>query len=391
MKRKSITLFLAATTFVAGCQLDNRKSITLSPTQEYFNATTPYSINLKHASQLRYREDSITKTEQLYLFNEEYGIINRYGLRKKDLHADGVYDISKVFPNTQIVPEGFYVISADSILFLSGARNEFCLTDGNFEPKYRWSLSKAIRPYGISIYASYQPLGYWKKRIYTQLAPNLGSTIHDKAKFNQANSVPKGAVTFLGESMRLLNEQGHFPKFLSADHSYNTHGPDFCVTNTGTAVYSFGAFPELYVYPPDGSRRKVIARSRYHQPPQEFPFEKYIDYRYLREYKLRNSEYGNILHDSYRQVYLRVYEHGTVGRGGALPIDDFSKKPWSLMILNEDLQVLKEIKFPHTYNPNSILVTRRGLLISPTRPGLPTYQSKQIPFQLFVYTQAQKP
>lgn len=386
MKDKSflLNLLYSAILFTSGCAPDNSKSINLIKGKTILVLPSKNTFDLKHYSQLQYWHNSTIQLEHIYLFNERHNQITHYTKTKNKLTATQ-HDLKYLFPKSQTIPEGFQVINRDSILFMSGDNNEFCLTDANLRPVHRWSLKAKTLTFDALLHTSLQPLGYWRKQIYSLVSPDLGATVHDKSKFNQAYSVPNGAITYLGDSLRLLNAQGHFPGFLSAEHSYNTYGAEFCVSTTGTAVYSFGAFAELYAYHADGSREQKVARSRYHQPPQEFPFDKYTDYRYLREYKLRNSEYGHIFYDPYRHVYLRVYEHGAVGRPGAKSIDDFSQKPWSLMILNDDLEVVNEIKFPSAYNPKSILITRRGVLISPTRPGLASYNPKQIPFQLFLY------
>lgn len=373
------------------CTQEKEHQITLAKDKRSIIFTLSANLNLKHSSQLAYWNDSVNNKEMFYLLNESNSIINAFESNEYTIINYKKYDYKFLFPNTQTIPAGFTFLSKDSLLFLSGQNNEFCISNASLKPCVRWRVKQSIHPFNIYLYTAFQPLYYKNGFIYSLLDPSIGNVIVDEEKINQVYKVPNGAATKLYDTSFLKNDIGKYPSLFSSKHSYNTTNSTYCVSSAGDAVFSFGDFPELYMYHSDGSVSKAEARSRYHQPPQEFPFEKYTDYRYLREYKLRNSEYGNIFYDPYRHVYLRVYEHGTVGRLGATPIDDFSKKPWSLMILDDDLDVLNEIKFSYAYNPKSILVTRRGILISPTRPGLVSYRPKHISFQLFVYKQAEQP
>lgn len=152
-------------------------------------------------------------------------------------------------------------------------------------------------------------------------------------------------------------------------------------------VYSFFSMEDIYVTNMSHKNiRKIKVKSKY-LPHLEFemPKKSNVSTDFYWE-KLKKGSYGPFLHDPYRHLYYRI----------AFPPMEFEKEinpnelmrfghhTFSVMILNEDFQILDEIIMPNdTYNPFIMFVDKEGLYISQSHFLNPQFNEDILPLRRF--------
>ena len=150
-------------------------------------------------------------------------------------------------------------------------------------------------------------------------------------------------------------------------------------------VYSFTMHENIFrVNPYTAQMEEFSARSRY------LPKLKYTkmpdEFSQVLKITCETPEYGNILYDKYRKVYYRFthlksdldheVEHIKILHSG--------KMEFSIMILDEDFNILGETKFPsYTYLNNICFINEKGLYISTSHFMRKDYSDDVLRFQLF--------
>lgn len=96
------------------------------------------------------------------------------------------------------------------------------------------------------------------------------------------------------------------------------------------------------------------------------------------------ASYGSIIYDKYRRVYYRIFYPNTqlgVERD-YLELLRTGRKQFSLIVLNENLEIMGETLFPeYTFNPNLFMVLEDGLYLSTSHIKNPNYSDNELCFQ----------
>jgi hypothetical protein len=160
-----------------------------------------------------------------------------------------------------------------------------------------------------------------------------------------------------------------FPKQYSAISWWHVAGNEVsrAPNNNKEIVYSFPMNDTLFVYSHDGIlKRKVSAPSGYlgDFPPPPIDERTENNSEMLTNYVMQLKRYGAILYDPYRDRCYRIAIHWQPLKNNEGIKNVNSDAPWSIIVLNADLQILGEQKIePHTYTYDGIIVTPRGLLV----------------------------
>ena len=285
------------------------------------------------------------------------------------------------------------VINADSLIFIDGNLQDICLTDNQGNSMVQWRPRAPIYGrvgYFIDTYT--QPIYHRRNLVYLQCGPDLGMMIADTNIFHRFLTFKTGLVLNVRDTLFASNKTGAFPCFLSAKNNFNIVAPVTCISPEGHFLFTFGPFSEIYDYAPDGSCRVADAPSRQHRPARGQPFAALLNRQALIDTKLYEPEYTRLVSDPYRRRYLRVYMHGLPRPApGALLRPAYSDVPWSLLILDEHFKRIGEVNFTADFDPNSLLVTRRGILVGNNRPERLGYQPAILRYQLFTYATSATP
>ena len=177
-----------------------------------------------------------------------------------------------------------------------------------------------------------------------------------------------------------------FPQLISGRDVRNTIGGDLSYSQVydGTNfVYSFSMDEKLYkVHHQTGDIKTYPVKSRY---VKNLKFEKVLqDFPLLVKKTCEIAEYGNIFYDKYRKVYYRfVYPETELDVNlDYLKILHTGKKEFSIMILDEEFNILGETKFPaFTYVPHICFIREDGLYISTSHFMREDYSDDLLRFQ----------
>ncbi len=167
------------------------------------------------------------------------------------------------------------------------------------------------------------------------------------------------------------------PGNVNTDYQYCFNGQEF--------VYSFEYMDDLMVVNPLTHQVEYkVVRSRYIGEMKPFSTQSINDavlQRELCEY----PSYGKIIYDSCNKVYYRVaYVPQEIDKDvDALSLFRAGRKQFSIMILDEDFNVIGEHLFPsYTYNPQLSFVSKGKLYISLNNIMNPDYSDDVIRFQM---------
>ena len=158
----------------------------------------------------------------------------------------------------------------------------------------------------------------------------------------------------------------------------------FCF-NGQEFVYSFEYMDDLMVVNPLTHQVEYKAvRSRYIGEMKPFSTQSTNDAVLQREL-CEHPSYGKIIYDSCNKVYYRVaYVPQEIDKDvDALSLFRTGRKQFSIMILDEDFNVIGEHLFPpYTYNPRLSFVSKGKLYISLNNIMNPDYSDDVIRFQM---------
>ena len=176
----------------------------------------------------------------------------------------------------------------------------------------------------------------------------------------------------IGSSIRIGS-----PNIVNTDYQFCFNGQEF--------VYSFAYMDDLMVVNPLTHQMEYKPiKSRYIGEMKPFSSENTNIAVLQREY-CEHPSYGKIIYDSYNKVYYRVaYVPQEIDKDvDALSLFRTGRKQFSIMILDEDFNVIGEHLFPsYTYNPQLSFVSKGKLYISLNNIMNPDYSDDVIRFQM---------
>ena len=181
----------------------------------------------------------------------------------------------------------------------------------------------------------------------------------------------------------MLHPQG---KISSADYGNYMGDLSYSMAYDGKHfIYSFFCEDELYkVDPASASVEKIPATNQYLSP---ITFKKRPeDLSQTVKALCETASYTNILYDKYRKVYYRFANTETELENNLnyMQILHNGKKEFSIIILDEDFNIIGETKFPpFTYVPHICFIRKDGLYISASHFMREDYSDDWLRFQKF--------
>lgn len=158
---------------------------------------------------------------------------------------------------------------------------------------------------------------------------------------------------------------GVFPNALATALGFE-ETPTICVANDTSVVLSFMCVDSLYLYVNGELKSRHCCRSRYIGHFPEYDTAKVFDLGYYRQFTQSRPEYLNLLHNPTKQCFYRIALHEDSPKGRMQP-NTPSKRTWSVMVINKDLEVVSEHLFRFTeYYPFVIAPDFRGLWVGKT-------------------------
>ena len=182
----------------------------------------------------------------------------------------------------------------------------------------------------------------------------------------------------------MLHPQG---KISSEDYGQYMYNLEYSMVYDGkNFVYSFSCEDELYkVNPFITSVEKMPAASQYLSSITANE-KRPNDFQQGVKASCEMPSYGNILYDKYRKVYYRFAfpETNLEDNLNYMQILHHGKKEFSIIILDENLNIVGETKFPpFTYVPHIFFIREDGLYISASHFMREDYNDDWLRFQRF--------
>ena len=279
---------------------------------------------------------------------------------------------------------GYYIHNLDSIFLTSRDLPEIYLTDSSGYVKNKYLYNKANDNINIDNYCSisflYMPMILKNdnlliaRKCNRHIKPNPICASID-LKTNEVKTYPQ-----------------EYPILPNTDNKYKKAGIELYFSrcyNNENFIYSFYYDEDLYIQ--DQTHSQLIKK----KAKSSF-IEKVIipdDYgKTTMKEMCEIPNYGNILYDSYRDVYYRItYPKVEIDKQiKPLELMDFGRKRFSIMILDHNLDIIGETLFPdNTYNSTLMFVKKDGLYISDSHYLNPNFSDDVLSFRKFVLTKGE--
>ncbi|MBA3986330.1 MAG: DUF4221 family protein [Flavobacteriales bacterium] len=165
---------------------------------------------------------------------------------------------------------------------------------------------------------------------------------------------------------KVINFTGKFPEYFQEKEYYVFNSTR--ALNKKKLIYSFANDNDLYVY--NQGIEKISVKSNFFEQSPTFDYHQYaFDYKKIEQYLVENFRYDIISFDPFRKQYYRVCLHKTNYENSNGTINKFVDKPFSIMVLDEKFNLIKEVVFPKAeFDFTKIFVVKEGLMFSKSHP-----------------------
>lgn len=242
------------------------------------------------------------------------------------------------------------------------------------------SSGKPTIPF-ISASFPYTPIYIINKKLYIPQTPNRAIN----------NFLTNSPVTLILDTINnsVSEFEVRFPQVISEEAMRgNTLGieTDYSMCYNGKEfVYSFFLDEDISIVSLEGKiLNKVKAKSRYLEKVYD-EMKSPADISEQVELLCSIPMYGNLIYDEYRKVYYRfVYPETELGNDNFMDIWQLGRSKFSVMILDENFNVLGETLLPeNTYASNLFFIREDGLYISTSFVKNPNYNDDKLCFRRF--------
>jgi hypothetical protein len=153
---------------------------------------------------------------------------------------------------------------------------------------------------------------------------------------------------------------GIWPKeYVATGNGYDDPYAKACFGHNNHVCVSFGADHNLYLYNDTALIYSKNNKSNYINNFKAYPDEKQFDMSYLREYTQSEPKYTNLIFDPWKKMYYRTVKHSFLNATTGYEVKSF----WSVIITDDELNIIGECKFDYQYDPNVFIPTPFGILL----------------------------
>jgi len=159
---------------------------------------------------------------------------------------------------------------------------------------------------------------------------------------------------------------GSFPtKYTKFNLDFCNYFPNICLYNASSVLLSFTSDDSIYVYENGVRINSFLCKSKYVDKFNSFSDQKRLDMAYYKKYLTTEPKYLNLIHDKYQNQFYRIVKHRFIYNAeNQLDNDHLT---WSIIVLNSNLKVVKELLFNYRfYSPEIIIPSINGIYISKT-------------------------
>ncbi len=136
------------------------------------------------------------------------------------------------------------------------------------------------------------------------------------------------------------------------------------ITIGDTTIYGFPVIPRLVVLLPNGEKREVQIKSKFHSSDAELLPRKETDPIRLMAHMISSPIYDNLVYDPYRELIYCFFLAPIPYKIKDNTFNSFGDKPLSILVLDKNFNLLDEwVLSQKTYTNQLAFVTSRGLYI----------------------------
>ncbi|PRY88123.1 DUF4221 family protein [Mongoliibacter ruber] len=191
-------------------------------------------------------------------------------------------------------------------------------------------------------------------------------------------------------------ETGELNGFAETGYPYSMVGLTFPTLLTlnyrvadseGNWIFSWPASDSIFVYNSEFKfKEKFLAKSSFSNGFK--PIIPNASYQIEMDYFIKNTNYGRVYYDKFRNVYYRIT---LIGRKPddkeRIEMNSFQKNDFSIIMLGDDFSVIKEIVFEgKVYNPFLFFVGREGIYFPKTNIDYQNLSDDNISLDLYNFS-----
>ena len=275
------------------------------------------------------------------------------------------------FDSIRSLKEGvsFYVCNPDSVFLLFPHDRTIYLIGLDGGIVNQWTVNMELdhqnKEY-VLLNMPQIPLFYQDGKIYVMAVRTDVLMRNPADRKTYFATLPDVRIDISGSSSSISNKTGKWPDIYGSGAGYRDYWPHRCIGGRGQVVYAYSIDHNLYVYDCDVLARKVKAKSEYFTPISAYPDSESGHFAYLKKYWVTEPRYIKIVYDPYNNLYYRIVAHAMeYEKSDGVTVNDTQDKPWSVMVLDSDFNVIDEVVFdPNVYSYAYFSVTKDGILIS---------------------------
>jgi len=254
-------------------------------------------------------------------------------------------------------PDSIFIcsISNSSVMYI-------LLMNKNGEIYQRWNINELANTgtngyfYIDSKHA--HPMVFIKNKLYFQASYRFkpGTVIESHIPIEIVLDLSNGFANQIGD-LPLEYRQGVF---------YGNHQNDYSrvINKKNELVFSFPISHNIYVYDKSGELLKTVnCKSHYINEIEPIEKDKYTDLSAIIDAYAYSAQYSDLVYDEYHNIYYRVVLHKLEKFNDQGKKNDHNKRKWSVMILDENLEKIKEVLMPEEKFWKRIVITHQGLML----------------------------
>jgi hypothetical protein len=327
-------------------------------------------------------------TEFLYHQNEFKKSIQVYNLDLETLEKEIRYPFTPPLGINMV--QGILVINSDSVFIFPTltVRGSLLINDsGEVLNRYMPPRDKSIEESLVNhISFGSMPTILNKGRLRFIQLPMFElsnpANINDEFKFEVSYNIEANTLEFVEES--------GFPDFYQdkiwagGDLQVSRIEDDF-----ERVIYSWKYLDSL-IYISNGKEYKISARSIYKKNEIK-PFSMIPEQEKEGKALIENPKYYGIYYDPYRKLYYRTFQIPGIYDQDAIPNEMDAKKQFSVIVLDKDFKIIKEVIFPGgIYNVYRAFVGKKGFYLPKNNILNPELREDNLSIDVFDFTQDEK-
>jgi hypothetical protein len=157
---------------------------------------------------------------------------------------------------------------------------------------------------------------------------------------------------------------GVWPSEYRSGVPYRDYYPQRCSNGKGKMIYGFSASDTIYVLKNGKLVSSHECKSKFMTERRPYPDDSTGHFSFLEKYDVTEPRYTGLIFDPYRNYYYRIVHHAIeYEEPGGMTVHTYFDKPWSIMVLDEQFNVLNEIKMDQSRFIPVVFPVKEGMLI----------------------------